>query len=84
MWIVAIGAGISETILVVASGRAGDHATAGVAVRAVVFAVAIVIVLRMFSGRLVHRRKPSPGSAAVDALATAAPRAGTLQANPYT
>src|SRR5689334_5510999 len=51
MWLVAVGAGIFETILVVASGRAGDGAAAGVAVRAVVFGAAIVVALRMLSGR---------------------------------
>ncbi|GIH04021.1 hypothetical protein Rhe02_20880 [Rhizocola hellebori] len=49
-WLVAIGAGVFETILVVVSGRAGDGAAAGVAVRAVVFAAAVVVALRMLSG----------------------------------
>jgi hypothetical protein len=50
MWLVAIGAGVFETILVAASGRAGDGAAAGVAVRAVVFVAAMVVALRMLSG----------------------------------
>jgi hypothetical protein len=51
MWIIAIGAGIFETVLILASGRAGGGAFVGVAVRAVVFAAAVLVVLRMFSGR---------------------------------
>jgi hypothetical protein len=51
MWLVAIGAGVFETILVVVSGRAGNDAAAGVAVRAIAFAAAIVVALQMFSGR---------------------------------
>jgi hypothetical protein len=51
MWLVAVGAGVFETVLVVASGRAGDGAVAGVAVRGVVFALALVAALRMRDGR---------------------------------
>ncbi|MFJ8578331.1 hypothetical protein [Micromonospora sp. NPDC093277] len=51
MWLVAIGAGVFETILVVLSGRAGNGAAAGVVVRTAVFVAATVVALRMFSGR---------------------------------
>jgi len=51
MWLVAIGAGVFETVLMVASGRATGGAVIGVAVRAVVFTAAVVVVLRMFAGR---------------------------------
>ena len=51
MWIIAIGAGLFETVLVLASGRAGGGAVVGVAVRVVVFATAVLVVLRMHSGR---------------------------------
>ncbi|MFI5914271.1 hypothetical protein [Dactylosporangium sp. NPDC051541] len=51
MWAVAIGAGIFETVLVVAGGRAGDGAVAGVAVRVAVFAAAAFAVARMAAGR---------------------------------
>ena len=51
MWIIAIGAGIFETVLILASGRAGGGAVVGVLVRAVVFVAAVVVVLRMFAGR---------------------------------
>jgi hypothetical protein len=68
MWIVAIGAGIFETILVVVSGRAGDRAAVGVAVRAIVFAVAIVVVLRMFSGQRWARLTLAAGLGVVGTL----------------
>ncbi|GAA1876228.1 hypothetical protein [Asanoa iriomotensis] len=51
LWLVAVGAGIFETILVVASGEAGDGAAAGVAVRSAVFAAAILVAFRMLAGR---------------------------------
>jgi hypothetical protein len=51
MWLVAIGAGIFETILVVASGRAGGGAAIGVTVRVVVFVAATVVAQRMYTGR---------------------------------
>ena len=51
VWLVAIGAGVFETVLMVASGRAAEGAVIGVVVRAVVFAAAVLVVLRMFSGR---------------------------------
>ncbi|GGK28973.1 hypothetical protein GCM10010124_22180 [Pilimelia terevasa] len=51
MWLVAIGAGVCETVLIVASGQAGGDAAAGVAVRAAVFAAAVLVVLRMAAGR---------------------------------
>ncbi|GAA2354627.1 hypothetical protein [Dactylosporangium salmoneum] len=51
MWFVAIGAGVFETVLVVASGRAGGDAVAGVTVRVAVFAAAAFVVLRMSAGR---------------------------------
>jgi hypothetical protein len=50
-WLVAIGAGVFETILVVATGRAGDGAAVGVTVRGVVFAAAVVVTARMYAGR---------------------------------
>ncbi|MER7279199.1 hypothetical protein ABT369_32655 [Dactylosporangium sp. NPDC000244] len=51
LWFVAIGAGVFETVLVVASGRAGTDALAGVTVRVLVFAAAALAVLRMAAGR---------------------------------
>lgn len=51
MWLVAIGAGVFETVLMVASGRAAEGAVIGVAVRVVVFAAAVLVVLRMFLGQ---------------------------------
>ncbi|GAA3266626.1 hypothetical protein Dvina_21810 [Dactylosporangium vinaceum] len=51
MWAVAIGAGIFETVLVVASGQAGAGAAAGVAVRVAVFAAAALAVAQMAAGR---------------------------------
>ena len=50
-WFVAIGAGVFETALVLAGGRTGGGAVVGVAVRAAVFAVAVLVVLRMSAGR---------------------------------
>ena len=50
MWLVAIGAGVFETVLMVASGRVAGGAVVGVAVRAAVFVAAVVVVLRMYSG----------------------------------
>lgn len=51
MWFVAIGAGVFETVLMVTSGRAAGDAVIGVAVRAVVFIAAVLVVRRMFSGQ---------------------------------
>jgi glucose-6-phosphate-specific signal transduction histidine kinase len=51
MWIVAIGAGVFETVLVLASGRAGDGYLPGVIIRAVVFTGAALVVRQMFAGR---------------------------------
>jgi hypothetical protein len=51
MWLVAIAAGVFETVLVVASGRAGSGAAVGVAIRAVVFIAAAVVAARMLAGR---------------------------------
>jgi hypothetical protein len=51
MWLVAVGAGVFETILVVATDRAGGDAAAGVTIRTAVFIAAIVVALRMFAGR---------------------------------
>ncbi|WP_433043406.1 hypothetical protein [Dactylosporangium sp. CS-033363] len=51
LWFVAVGAGVFETVLVVASGRAGDGAVAGVALRAVVFGAALFTTLRMYRGQ---------------------------------
>ncbi|GIF50711.1 hypothetical protein DFJ67_1877 [Asanoa ferruginea] len=51
MWLVAVGAGVFETILVVASGEAGGGAAVGVTVRVAVFLAAILVALRMRAGR---------------------------------
>ncbi|GIF71290.1 hypothetical protein [Asanoa siamensis] len=50
-WLVAVGAGAFETVLVVASGEAGDGAAVGVAVRLTVFVAAVLVALRMRAGR---------------------------------
>ncbi|MET7403479.1 hypothetical protein ABZS66_59410 [Dactylosporangium sp. NPDC005572] len=51
MWFIAVGAGVFETVLVVASGRAGADAVAGVTVRVIVFAAAVLVALQMAAGR---------------------------------
>jgi hypothetical protein len=51
LWLVAIGAGVFETALIVATGSAGDGEAAGVILRGVVFAAAAVAALRMRAGR---------------------------------
>ncbi|HWS37949.1 MAG TPA: hypothetical protein VN408_35105 [Actinoplanes sp.] len=51
LWFAAIGAGVFETALVVAAGRVEDGAVTGVAVRAVVFVAAALVVQRMVAGR---------------------------------
>ena len=51
MWFVAIGAGVFETVLMMASGGAAEGAVIGVAVRAVVFTAAVMVVQRMSAGR---------------------------------
>jgi len=50
-WLVAVGAGAFETVLVVASGDAGGGAVAGVALRGAVFAGATFMAVRMRAGR---------------------------------
>ena len=51
MWLVAIGEGVLETVLMVAGGRVVGDAVLGVAVRAGVFTAAVLVVWKMFSGR---------------------------------
>lgn len=51
MWLVAVGAGVFETILVVGSGQAGDGAAVGVVVRTAVFVAAILVAFQMRAGR---------------------------------
>jgi hypothetical protein len=51
MWLVAVGAGIFETVLVVASGQAGDGAAVGLTARTAVFLAAVLVALRMRAGR---------------------------------
>nr|GID87433.1 hypothetical protein Ade03nite_63570 [Actinoplanes derwentensis] len=51
MWLVAIGAGVFETVLIVTSGRAAGGSVIGVTVRAVVFIAAVLVVVRMYSGQ---------------------------------
>ncbi|MFB9236499.1 hypothetical protein ACFFWC_13210 [Plantactinospora siamensis] len=51
VWLVAVAAGVFETVLVVGSGRAGDGAGAGVAVRAAIFVAATLVALKMRTGR---------------------------------
>lgn len=51
MWLIAVGAGAFETILVVLSGRAGDGAVVGVTVRLAVFVAAVLVAVRMRAGR---------------------------------
>jgi hypothetical protein len=50
-WLVAIAAGVFETIVIVASGQAGNGAAVGVTVRTVVFLAAAWVNLQMLSGR---------------------------------
>jgi hypothetical protein len=51
MWLVAVGAGVFETVLVVASGQAGGGAAVGVTVRVAVFVAAVLVAVRMRAGR---------------------------------
>jgi hypothetical protein len=53
MWLVAVGAGAFETVVVVASGDAGagGGVVAGVAVRCAVYAAAVLTAVRMRAGR---------------------------------
>ncbi len=50
-WLVAIAAGVFETIVVVASGQAGNGAAVGVTVRTVVFVAAAWVDRQMMAGR---------------------------------
>lgn len=51
LWLLAVGAGVFETVVVVGSGAAGDGALMGVAIRGTVYAAAIATALRMRAGR---------------------------------
>jgi hypothetical protein len=51
LWLVAVGAGVFETVLVVASGKAGGGAAVGVAVRTAVFVAAVLVAFQMRAGR---------------------------------
>lgn len=51
LWLVAVGAGLFETVVVVGTGGGGDGVVAGVVLRCVVFAAATVAALRMRAGR---------------------------------
>jgi hypothetical protein len=50
-WLVAVGAGVLETLLVVTSDDVGSGLVTGVAIRAVVFVTAVVVARQMLSGR---------------------------------
>lgn len=51
LWLAAIAAGVFETFVVVAGGDAGDSPAIGVAVRAAVYVVVVLVALRMRAGR---------------------------------
>jgi hypothetical protein len=54
LWLVAIGAGLFETVLVVTTGTAGDGVVAGVTIRCVIFAAALFAALRLRAGQPIH------------------------------
>jgi hypothetical protein len=51
LWLLAVGAGAFETVVMLAGGAAGDNPTVGVVVRGTIYAVVVLIALRMRAGR---------------------------------
>lgn len=51
LWLIAVGAGVFETVLVVTAGTAGDGEAAGITLRLVVFAAATIAALRLRAGK---------------------------------
>ncbi|MEU4160180.1 hypothetical protein [Actinoplanes sp. NPDC026670] len=50
-WLVAVAAGVLETLLVLTGGEVQSGLVAGVTIRAVVFVTAVVVACRMLAGR---------------------------------